>query len=348
MPDAANVLAFDPHRRRPRRPATTRKPAAVAGGLTLAAAMDSWEVALNARNRSKETLETYRLTVVTFTAWLKAEGLPDDVEAVTADHVRRFLAHENGRATANPTHKQRGKTTKPASAAKHFRNLRALFNWLIEEDERTPPSPVSKKDKPEAPRQEKPPFTDDEIRALLATCRAKSFDNARDEAIMRLLIDSGPRRSGVAGLRWNPDNPDEHDVDLRRYRVRITLKGGDQLWVPIGRNTAKALDRYIRARGRHPAADEPWLWVGTRGRLAGSGIYQMVRRRGRDAGVANVYLHRFRRTSATKLLDAGGTETDAMNIYGWKGPEMVRHYTAETARERAREVHARLSPGDKF
>lgn len=346
MPDAA-VYAFDPSRRRPRRAATPRK-SAPAGGLTFAAAMDSWEVALNSRNRSGQTIEAYRLTVATFTAWMETEGLPDDVEAVTADHVRRFLAHENGRAAANPTHRRPGGKTKPASAAKHYRNLRALFNWLIEEEERTPPSPVSKRDEPTVPKQEKPPFTDDEIRALLATCRGKSFDNVRDEAIMRLLIDSGPRRSGVAGLRWNPDNPDEHDIDLRRYRVRITLKGGDQLWVPIGKHTAKALDKYQRARARHPAADEPWLWVGTRGRLAGSGIYQMVRRRGRAAGVSHVYLHRFRRYSATKLLDAGGTETDAMNIYGWKGPEMVRHYTQETARERAREVHARLSPGDRF
>jgi site-specific recombinase XerD len=344
MPDAA-IVPFDPSRRR----STSRRrpqPAASAG-LSLAKAMDSWEVALNARNRSAGTIGSYRETVAVFAAWLAADGAPDDVEELSADHVRRFLAHEIGRAYNKPDGKA-VKKTKPGNAAKHFRNLRALFNWLIEEEERTPPSPVSRKDEPTVPKEERPPFSDEEIRALLATCKAKTFENLRDEAIMRLLIDSGPRRSGVAGIRWNPGDPDEHDVDLRKYRVRITLKGGDTLWIPIGKNTAKAIDRFIRARGRHQHGDLRWLWISDRGRFSGSGMYQMVRRRGRAAGVEHVYLHRFRRTSATAFLDGGGTETDAMNVYGWSDPTMVRHYTEETARERARQVHARLSPGDRF
>jgi integrase len=126
------------------------------------------------------------------------------------------------------------------------------------------------------------------------------------------------------------------------------LKGGDTEWIPVGKNTAKALDRYIRARGRHQNADLGWLWVSERGRFSGSGVYQMVRRRGRAAGVQHAHVHRFRRTSVTLLRDAGGTETDAMLVYGWSDPTMVRHYTRETERERARATHARLSPGDRF
>ena len=34
--------------------------------------------------------------------------------------------------------------------------------------------------------------------------------------------------------------------------IRVVLKGGDEHYMPIGRKPAAALDRYLRARARHP------------------------------------------------------------------------------------------------
>lgn len=335
MPDAA-VIPFQPGRRRTTTRTTKRNPAPTRRGISLAEAWEAWEIALNNRGRSTGTITSYRDTIEAFAGWLTRHELPDDVEQVTAEHVRLFLIDVREKTSAGNAHK-------------HFRNLRACFRWLLKEGDRTPPSPVDADDAPHVTEKELPPFTDDEIRALLATCTGGSFADLRDAAIMRLLIDIGPRAQGVADIRHCPGDPEATDLKLAQYRIRIRLKGGDEYWAPIGKKTAEAISRYIRrARSRHPQADQEWLWLGKAGRLNKSGVQQMLRRRGREAGVENVHAHRFRRTSATLYLDAGGSETGAMYNYGWKRPEMVRHYTKATARERARREHGEVSPGDRF
>lgn len=333
---ATNVVAFNPNKRRPaRRPRPKPAPTAPRG-LEIMEAYDSWLLALNARGRSEGTKDEYRRTLHQFTTWLADRDLPTTVEATTVEHVRRFLAAERER-------------TSPGNAHKHFRNLRAFYRWIVKEKHR-PDCPVDSDDEPARAKTEFPPLADEEIRAMLKACHGNAFDDLRDDAIMRVLIDIGPRVSGLAGVRYTPHNPDTNDVHLSQYRIRIRLKGGDIYWAPIGKNTAHAIDRYLRrARARHPFAGEEWLWLGRFGRLTGSGVKQMLERRGEQAGVAGkVNPHRWRRTSATKARRNGMSETDAMLNYGWRTPAMVRLYTEATERERAREAHARFSPGDQF
>ena len=45
-----------------------------------------------------------------------------------------------------------------------------------------------------------PVFTDDELAALLATCKGGGFQNRRDYAIISLFKDTGARLSELAGL----------------------------------------------------------------------------------------------------------------------------------------------------
>lgn len=327
------VLAFDPDRRptRRRKPPKSLSPQ----GMRVAEAFTSWEIALAGRNRSAGTVKSYRETCELFAGWLADQQLPDDVEQVGAQEIRLFLTSERERTSAGNAHKL-------------FRNLRAFFRFCAAEGIRSTPCPITKTDEPNVPETERPPLDDDEIRALLAACRKDAtFAGKRDLAILWLLIDSGPRVSGLAGIRYEPGK-DTHDVDLPRRRLRIVLKGGDTYWAPIGSKVAQALDRYIRMRARQPQAGEPWLWIGPKGHLTRSGIYQMVVRRGEEVGIAGLHPHRFRRTSVTQFLDADGSELAAMHVYGWKSPVMVQHYTKETARERARAQHAKHSPGDRF
>lgn len=299
-------------------------------GITHDDAMDSWRLTLAARNRSEGTIKSYVETLDLFAEWLWDLDYPDDVEAITPDHIRQFLAEERER-------------TSPGTAHKQFRNLRAFYNWAIKNDERHSANPVRTEDAPNVPTVERPQLTDDQITALLDACKGAEFIDRRDHAIFRLAIDSGPRVSGMADMTLD-------GIMLVTYRVRIHLKGGDDIWVPIGKKTGLALDRYLRVRNRRPQARvTDRLWLGRRGDpMEPSGIYQMMRRRGAAVGLPDLHPHMFRRASATRFLDAGGTEADAMHIYGWKSPEMPRRYTRETARERARANHARLSPGDRL
>ena len=114
-------------------------------------------------------------------------------------------------------------------------------------------------------------------------------------------------------------------------------KGGRPRVVRIGHEAARALDRYLRIRSRHAQAWRPQLWLGVsnRGPMTANGIYQMIARRGRQAGV-DAWTHRFRHHFSHTWLDRGGAEGDLMELNGWSSPQMLHRYGGSAGGARAR------------
>jgi integrase len=159
------------------------------------------------------------------------------------------------------------------------------------------------------------------------------------------------RRRWLAGLRKPrpasgcPSWPTCGAATSTWWQREITVrgKGGKDRIVRIGHHTARSLDRYLRARSRHPQAHRPQLWLGTGNRepLTAAGIYQMITRRGRQCGV-DAYPHRFRHHFSHTWLDRGGPEGDLMELNGWTSPQMLRRYGASARSARARRTYDRI------
>jgi integrase/recombinase XerD len=298
----------------------------------------SWELSLQAADKSPGTIRSYLDSVRVLARFLSERGMPVEVEAVDAANVRAFL----DASTA---------ATSSGNARKHFRNLRVFFNWLIAEEERTAGTPMDGIDPPKGASRTVELLADRELETLLEVCSGGSWVDRRDSAIVRVLMDNGMRLSWLAGLRHGPtgeqgeaiggDAERVGDVWLDRRLLRIIRKGEDAHLVPIGPKTAAAIDRYLRARTRHPHAASPWLWLPVRGitaeggqrRLTATGIQQMLERRGREAGIpGRLHPHRFRQTMADDYLEKGGDPLELMRITGWKSLEMVRRYLSDAER----------------
>jgi site-specific recombinase XerD len=138
-------------------------------------------------------------------------------------------------------------------------------------------------------------------------------------------------------------------LDLRHDQVTIHGKGDRVRVIPFGAKTGQAIDRYLRQRVKHRDVKLPALWLGARGMgLTPSGLTQMLRRRAGQAGVGHVHPHQLRHTAAHVWADSGGSEADAMVLFGWRSPEMPRRYGRSAATERAQRAARRISPADRF
>ena len=186
-----------------------------------------------------------------------------------------------------------------------FRALQQFFRWLAEEEQL--PDPMTRLRDPKVTDKLVPVFTSEELSALEKTCQGRTFAQRRDAAIIAVPTATGIRAGELAGILYDAGDPGRSDVDLWRREITVRGKGGRARVVRIRHEAARDLDRYLRIRSRHAQAHrpQPWLGVNNRGPMTANGIYRMIARRGRQAGV-DAWTHRFRHHFSHTWLDRGG------------------------------------------
>jgi hypothetical protein len=108
-------------------------------------------------------------------------------------------------------------TRSAATALNKHKALQQFFRWLREEEEITH-DPMARVRQPKTVKKLVPVIADEETKRVLQTCAAKQFIGLRDEAIIRLLSNTGARLSEIANLGVE-------DVNLDTDVVHIHGKG---------------------------------------------------------------------------------------------------------------------------
>lgn len=287
--------------------------------------MPSWQLSLRAANKSPRTLTTYAAGVESFLSWCERTGTPLELTKASAQGWVADLMAGGAQATTANT---------------WLGGLKRFAAWLAEEGE-IPANPIERMSPPKIDTKITPALTEEQLAALIKVCQGKGFVDRRDEALVRLMAETGMRAGEVIDLKVS-------DVDTARGLVVVTRgKGAKGRIAPFGPKTAVALDRYIRLRRQHAEPDNPQLFVGAHIRTFSYwGLARTLRGRAKDAGIDGFHLHLLRHTAATRWLAAGGSEGGLMAVAGWSTREMLDRYTRATAGERAAAESRNLNLGD--
>lgn len=299
--------------------------------VVLLALLPSWQLSLSADRKSPQTLKSYTDGVTAYLAWCQQEDAPPLERSSLRGWVTSLL--DAGRS--------------PATARARQLAVRRFTTWLAEEGE-IPADPFVGVKPPKLDQAVVEPLTEDELRALLKACQppkgatpAEALRYRRDEAILRLMLETGARAGEVVAIGVA-------DVDLRGGTATIRRgKGGKGRVVPFGPQTAQAIDRYMRLRARHRLAGTPALWVGDRGKgFSYDALHKTLERRAKDAGLVGFHPHKMRHTAAHRWLAAGGSEGGLMAVAGWTRPDMLMRYTKAQASARAADEARKLNLGE--
>jgi len=274
---------------------------------------------------TKATLDFYRYQLLHLQKWCAANGL--DLGDLSTQALRSFLVTRQ-----DFSHN---------AVCESARRLRTFFSWCA--NEQICPNLSAGIRLPRREIKTIQSLSLIQVKALLDQCRGSTFQQRRDDALLRVLVDSGLRVGELVAL-------DVPHLDLDGCRVFVrTGKGRKQRIVPVGARTIRALAKYLAVRSREYPTCEA-LFVGHNGRrMTTRHAHNHICRLAKRAGVEGVRCspHVLRHTFAKLFLERGGSVFVLQEILGHNSLAMTRRYVA-LANTDVAEAHRRASPGDLF
>jgi integrase/recombinase XerD len=272
------------------------------------------------RGLSRNTLNAYRTDLYQYGAYLSAHE-KEALRARPAD-VADFLA-ELATGEGRPA----------CSAATIHRKAACLRSFYkhLRRDELIGDDPTAALIAPRRSKKLPQVLNYAEVQKLLASPRGSEPTALRDRALLEVMYACGLRASETIGLELP-------DIDMDEGFLRARGKGSKERLVPLGSQAIAAIRAYLR--GGRPKLigerHEPKLFVNFRGGpLTRQGLYKIVQRHARDAGLGGrMSPHTLRHSFATHLL-AGGCDLRAVQ-------EMLGHADIATT-----QVYTHLS-GDRL
>jgi integrase/recombinase XerD len=279
-------------------------------------------LALLATRRAPKTVEAYRRDLSSLAAWLDRP-----VGRISTEQLEHYIAE------------LRAAGRSPSTIARRVAAVRSFFRHQALLGDRDD-NPAAELDLPRRRRTLPRTLSPSEAERLVEAAAGTTPRALRDRALVELLYGAGLRVSEAVGLH-------KSSVDLEARLVRCVGKGSKERVVPIGRQAAQALRRYL-SRGR-PYLDvrhRPELFLNAKGGgLTRAGAFLILRRLAAKAGLEpeRVHPHLLRHSFATHLLEGGADLRSVQEMLGHADLATTEVYTHVSDRRR-RESYFQAHP----
>ncbi len=286
------------------------------------------------RGLSRNTLAAYRTDLHQFGTFLNERGT--GAMAAASSDLTDFLAE-----LASGNGNGHGRCSS-ATVGRKAACLRSFYRHLRRED-LVNDDPAAALAPPRRSKKLPQVLSVSEVGKLLGQPRGDEPSVYRDRALLELMYASGLRASETIGLEVG-------DLDLKRGLLRARGKGSKERIVPLGKKAAAAVSTYLRS-GRPKLANsatERKLFLNFRGGpLTRQGLYKIVQRHARSAGLdEKMSPHTLRHSFATHLLAGGCDLRSVQEMLGHADistTQMYTHLSGEDLKQAYFKAHPRAT-----
>lgn len=195
---------------------------------------------------------------------------------------------------------------------------------------------------PQQPTRQPIFFRESEVEHIYDDIYPPTYEGALAKLVLRMLYETGMRRSELAGLTVE-------DVSLDKLSIKVLGKGNKMRIIPIENELAHNISQYLALRdekmAEEKAADSRRLLINSKGRpVSDSMIYSIVEQYMPALSNADrVSPHVFRHTFATHMLNEGADINAVKELLGHSSLDSTEIYT-HVSRERLKETYKHAHP----
>lgn len=270
------------------------------------------------RGLSSNTLFSYKTDISQFEKWLPCSIL-DASSTLVGDYV--FFLRKKGLSVA--------------SISRKLSAIKAFYRFLQQEG-LLKENPAQDIVSPRRGRKIPSYLSLEEVERLLGAPPVERLSGIRDKAILETLYATGIRISELVNLNRG-------DVNLKSGWLKVKGKGGRERMVPLGKEAAKWIRRYLGER-ENRGKDVPLFCNRYGRRISRQSCWKILKKYARKAGIKKeIYPHILRHSFATHLLARDADLRAVQELLGHVNISTTQVYTHIT-QERLKKIYKKYHP----
>lgn len=286
-------------------------------GMPWGAILNAWTEELQQRTGSNRTPVEYRRYAHHLQDAMEQTGR--GLETATPRDVLAFAYAQlpDARRGGAP-----GKRPGPAAVNVRLAAIRSLFDFLrrmgyVQEN----PATSERIKRPALPTPEPRGLTPEQVNALIDAPAADTVDGLLIRAALLTFVLTGIRRAELLALTAADLTVDD---GTPAYRVRV--KGGKIRRRELPMPAYQAIRRYLEAAGTplETMADDARVFA-----ISSTGLYDAIRRYGKQIGVDDLAIHALRHTAAKLRRKGGASLEDVQELLGHSSIATTARYLAQ-------------------